>query len=191
MRTRIIGAALTIIIGLFLMAGMLSDESAASGRPPSQEKVLFYWLFTGRDIRQQASRPCKELSGKAGGQPEPGIVAVAKQYLGTPYLYGGSTPDGFDCSGYLLHLFSQFGRELPRTADEQAAVGEPVAFDRLQPGDMVFFITDEPVISHSGLYIGDRRFIHASSSAKAVIISRIDDPYWQSAFRAGRRMRVR
>ncbi|EGO63682.1 NLP/P60 protein [Acetonema longum DSM 6540] len=187
---RIILAALTVIAGLFLTAGVMSDEPAASGRAPSQEKILFYWLFTGRDIRQQ-TKVFKDLRGKDGGQSEPGIVAMAKQYLGTPYIYGGSTPDGFDCSGYLMYLFGEFGRELPRTADEQATAGEPVAFERLQPGDMVFFITDEPFISHSGLYIGDHRFIHASSSARSVIISRIDDPYWQSAFRTGRRLSVR
>jgi len=116
-------------------------------------------------------------------RPKGDVVALAKQYLGVPYRYGGSTPTGFDCSGYMLFLFHQFGKELPRTADQQATVGRQVDIDNLQPGDIVFFATDEPTISHSGLYIGEHKFIHASSTAKKVIISNLDEPYWQNAFR--------
>ena len=121
--------------------------------------------------------------------PKGDVVTLAKQYLGVPYRYGGSTPAGFDCSGYMLFLFHQFGKELPRTADQQATVGCKVDIDNLRPGNIVFFATtDEPTISHTGLYIGDHMFIHASSTAKKVIISNLDGPYWQNSFRGARQI---
>jgi cell wall-associated NlpC family hydrolase len=120
--------------------------------------------------------------------PKSDVVTFAKQYLGVPYRYGGSTPAGFDCSGYMLFLFHQFGKELPRTADQQANVGRHVDIANLKPGNMVFFATDEPAISHTGLYIGDHMFIHASSSAKKIIISNLDEPYWQNSFREARQI---
>ena len=121
--------------------------------------------------------------------PKSDVVTLAKQYLGVPYRYGGSTPTGFDCSGYMLFVFHQFGKELPRTADQQATIGSQVDIDNLRPGNIVFFATtEEPTISHSGLYIGDRMFIHASSTAKKVIISDLDTPYWQNTFRDARQV---
>jgi len=121
--------------------------------------------------------------------PKSDVVTLAKQYLGVPYLYGGSTPTGFDCSGYMLFIFHQIGKDLPRTADQQATVGSQVDFYNLRPGNIVFFATTEdPTISHSGLYIGDRMFIHASSTAKKIIISNLDAPYWQNAFRDARQV---
>jgi cell wall-associated NlpC family hydrolase len=118
------------------------------------------------------------------------IVTLAKQYLGVPYRYGGSTPAGFDCSGYMLFLFHQFGKELPRTADQQATVGNPVKIENMRPGNIIFFATtkEDPGISHTGLYIGDHLFIHASSSAKKIIISNLDNPYWQDSFREARQI---
>ena len=116
------------------------------------------------------------------------IIRQAKQHLGEPYRYGGSKPGGFDCSGFVMYLFQQQGKALPRTADKQATVGKPVQLDKLRPGDIVCFATDEPAISHTGLYIGDNNFIHASSSAKKVIISDLLSPYWQKAFRGGRQL---
>ncbi len=124
--------------------------------------------------------------------PQSDIVIFAKQYLGVPYRYGGSSPTGFDCSGFILFLFHHFGQELPRTADQQATVGRQVNIDNLQPGNVVFFATTaEPTISHTGLYVGNHKFIHASSSAKKVIISDLDDPYWQSSLRGARQIIIK
>jgi len=89
----------------------------------------------------------------------------------------------------MLFLFRQFGKELPRTADQQATVGSQVDINNLRPGHLVFFATtDEPDISHTGLYIGDHLFIHASSSAKKVIISNLFEPYWRNSFRGARQI---
>lgn len=129
------------------------------------------------------------LSPNKEYRPKEDIVTFAKQYLNVPYRYGGSTPSGFDCSGFMMFLFQQYGKDLPRTANQQAMIGVQIKFECLQPGNMVFFATtDEPTITHTGLYIGDHKFIHASSTAKKIIISNLDEPYWKKAFREARQV---
>nr|WP_073088442.1 NlpC/P60 family protein [Selenomonas ruminantium] len=92
-----------------------------------------------------------------------GIIHLAQQFLGVPYVWGGSSPNGFDCSGFVQYVFAQRGIHLPRTADIQITAGRPVAKSELQPGDLVFFASDYVNISHVGIYVGDGRMIHASS----------------------------
>ena len=146
--------------------------------------VIYTFLFIAVSILF-----CFFLLMDKNDSPKSDIVTLAKQHLGIPYRYGGSTPTGFDCSGYMLFIFHQVGKELPRTADQQATVGSQVDTNNLRPGNMVFFATtEEPTISHSGLYIGDRMFIHASSTAKKVIISNLDEPYWRNCFREARQI---
>lgn len=123
-------------------------------------------------------------------EPQTAVTLLAKEYLGAPYLYGGATPAGFDCSGYIMFLFQRCGKDLPRSADKQATIGIPVNISKLQPGDLVFFSakTGCSAISHVGLYIGNRKFIHASYTAKKIIISNLDEPYWQSVIHTARRI---
>ncbi|MBR3458556.1 MAG: C40 family peptidase [Selenomonadaceae bacterium] len=92
------------------------------------------------------------------------LIATAMQYLGVPYVYGGSSPSGFDCSGFVQYVYRQCGIDLPRTADIQAEVGIPVDKSELQPGDLVFFAGDYVNISHVGIYLQDGQFIHASTT---------------------------
>lgn len=116
------------------------------------------------------------------------IIAMAKQYVGTPYVWGGASPDGFDCSGFVYYLYKQFGIDLPRMADGQASTGTPVNMNDLQPGDLVFFSTYEPGPSHSGIYLGDGYFIHASSGAGEVIITHLLKPYYKERYLGARRV---
>lgn len=109
------------------------------------------------------------------------IIKTAKKYMGTPYSFGGNTPKGFDCSGYLEYVFSQHNIEIPRTADEQYYLGKKISVDKLTPGDLVFFQTYDEGISHCGIYLGKGEFIHASTS-KGVRIDRLDSEYWQEHF---------
>lgn len=103
------------------------------------------------------------------------LVAIAKQYMGVPYVYGGSGPNGFDCSGFTSYIYRQVGISLNRTATAQLDNGVSVSKDQLQPGDLVFFRrnTSKPV-SHVGIYIGDGNFIHASTNDYLV---RVDSLY--------------
>ncbi|MDW0114026.1 NlpC/P60 family protein [Sporosarcina saromensis] len=117
------------------------------------------------------------------------LVNTSKQYISTPYVYGGSTPSGFDCSGYTQYVFKKEGVSIPRTTNDQYARGTAVSKSNLQTGDLVFFKTfgSRPV-SHVGIYIGSGKFIHASTS-KGVMISSVNDPYyWGSRYVGAKRI---
>jgi peptidoglycan DL-endopeptidase CwlO len=116
-----------------------------------------------------------------------GIATTAKRYLGVPYRWGGTTPSGFDCSGFTQYVFAQNGISLPRISRDQYYVGVPVNFSSLKPGDLVFFsLQNDGKVSHVGIYIGDNQFISATSS-KGVVISSFS-PYWQTAYVGAKRI---
>ena len=115
------------------------------------------------------------------------IITGAMQYMGVPYVFGGTTPYGFDCSGYVQYVFAQAGISLPRTADVQYEVGIPISTAELIPGDLVFFQTYTYGASHVGIYVGDGNFIHASSSY-GVTISSLSSAYYSSHYIGSRRI---
>jgi cell wall-associated NlpC family hydrolase len=114
-------------------------------------------------------------------------VALAVRFLGVRYRWGGTTPQGFDCSGFLAFVFGQMGRVLPRTTYEMYGAGAAVGPADLAAGDLVFFETAGPGPSHAGIYLGDGRFIHASSGAGRVIVSGLDEPYYAGRYLGARR----
>ncbi len=119
------------------------------------------------------------------------VLEMAKSYIGIPYRYGGMSESGFDCSGFICHLFKRgIGKKLPRTAKAQAEYFYKISKDELQKGDLLFFDTSNSGrITHVGLYLGNSRFIHASSGkAHCVTISRLNSPFYTKAFRWGGRV---
>ena len=123
------------------------------------------------------------------------IVDFAKQYLGVRYSYGGSSPKGFDCSGFTMYVYSQFGYSLPHTATGQwqSGIGTKIwGISALQPGDLVFF--NDPsrnagkACSHAGIYVGGGQFIHSSSSKSGVIYSDLTSGYYNTYFVGGIRV---
>ncbi|MDR7588855.1 MAG: LysM peptidoglycan-binding domain-containing protein [Armatimonadota bacterium] len=117
------------------------------------------------------------------------IVREALQYVGTRYVWGGASAGGLDCSGFVYLVFSAFAPELARLRSfDYFRLGVPVPPGQLRPGDLVFFTTYAPGASHVGIYLGDRRFIHASSSARQVTVSSLDEPYYAARYVGARRL---
>jgi cell wall-associated NlpC family hydrolase len=110
-----------------------------------------------------------------------GVVGIAMQYLGVPYVYGGASPSGFDCSGLVMYVFNQIGVSLPHNAAAQYGYGMPVSRDQLQAGDLVFFNG----LGHVGIYIGGGQFIHAPHTGDVVKISSLSG--WYSSTWVGAR----
>jgi cell wall-associated NlpC family hydrolase len=119
------------------------------------------------------------------------LLEDAKFFKGGKYVWGGTSPKGFDCSGYVQYLYKKHNINLPRTAWAQSKKGEPVDLHNLQKGDLLFFLTDKKrgiPVTHVGIYIGNGKFIHAASRKKGIIISPIDHGYYAKKFVSARRV---
>jgi peptidoglycan DL-endopeptidase CwlO len=119
-----------------------------------------------------APGPSSSSTGSVSVGPAPppthsSVVAIAEQYLGVPYRWGGASPSGFDCSGLVMYVFAQVGVSLPHSSYAQYGMGSPVSRDQLQPGDLVFF----DGLGHVGIYVGGGSFIHAPHTGDVVKIS--------------------
>ncbi len=117
-----------------------------------------------------------------------GMLRTATDLLGTPYRNGGSTVEGFDCSGFVQYVFAQQGIRIPRTVRQQAEVGSRVR--DAEAGDLVFFATEGGGPTHVGIALGPDRFIHAPSSRGVVRVEPFAAPYWSSRFLEARRLAV-
>jgi len=116
--------------------------------------------------------------------PAPGerLLGLAEQFIGAPYRYGGSTPEGFDCSGLVVRAHELAGLVVPRTALEQHAAAQPVPEAALQPGDLVFFASRRGRVDHVGIYAGDGRFVHSPRAGRPVGYDRLDDGWFATRF---------
>lgn len=137
----------------------------------------------------------REYTGSTASSIGEEVVALALSYLGTPYAYGGASAKGFDCSGFTMFIFSQFGYSLPHSATSQwNESGEYVERADLQPGDLVMFCdpsrSNGKACSHVGIYIGNNEFVHASSgsSGKYVRISSLSETYYDAYYKGAKRL---
>ena len=116
-------------------------------------------------------------------------VERALDLIGIRYRRGGSSPEtGFDCSGFVDHVFKGLGTMLPRTSGEMSRSGEAIGKDDLQPGDLVFFNTMRRAFSHVGIYLGNHQFVHAPASGGVVRIDDLRQKYWGKRYNGARRI---
>ncbi len=127
-------------------------------------------------------------AGKAGESIKDRLLRVARRMLEVPYRFGGTTLWGLDCSGFVQKTFAFLDLELPRTAREQFREGLMVSKADLSPGDLVFFRTYAKFPSHVGIYLGDNRFVHASSRERKVTVESLDAPYYVKRYIGAKRL---
>jgi cell wall-associated NlpC family hydrolase len=126
--------------------------------------------------------------GNGGGANGLAAAKTAKKYLGVPYVYGGRTPSGFDCSGLTAYVYGRQGVKLPGSSAQQAKSGRLIRKRNLRPGDLVFFCTaGGRQVSHVGLYLGDSKFIHAPGRGKKVTTASLNDTYFKKTYHSARR----
>lgn len=151
------------ILAGFLLAGCSSSRKVQKSIPTLEQPVAVTSAQTDRLLRE------------------------ARKWVGTPYRYGGETRSGVDCSGFVMVLFRDVcGLKLPRNSAQQQEYARPIRERELQPGDLVFFASGSRV-NHVGLYVGNRRMIHASPS-RGVIEAALDDNYFQRTFHSAGRV---
>lgn len=175
------------------------DESSSSGRGIVDILIgLLLGKFLGNVVGDKKTDTTTDTISKVlgwnnGGQTAAtsttatAVINTAKQYMGVPYVWGGAIPTGFDCSGFTQYVLKQNGITIPRTAAEQYQSGVSIMKSNLKTGDLVFFTTYKPGASHVGFYMGDGKFIHASSGAKQVTISSLDEAYYTEKYIGARR----
>ena len=135
-----------------------------------------------------SSQPDAGASGASAAAADPNaVVAYAMELLGRPYLWGGADPaSGFDCSGFVYHVYGHFGISLYRVAEDQAKNGRSVSPSELQPGDVLCFYSGNRSIGHTGIYIGDGKFIHSANSNTGVIITELSGYYTDRGYEVRR-----
>ena len=116
------------------------------------------------------------------------LSSTALSLRGAPYQNGGTTPSGFDCSGFVQYVFGQNGVKVPRDVKEQFKLGKSVDPNRLEPGDLLFFSTTAPGPTHVGIAIGGNQFVHAPSEKGVVRVEQLSVQYWASRFVGARRV---
>jgi len=160
------------IFGIFALAiTMLGLTSACSFTPRAAPSAGTSW-------------GAAEVANSVGES----AAAVALDQVGIPYRYGGTGPGGFDCSGLVQYSYLQAGKRIPRTTQQLWSSTDAVGNHDLRVGDLLFF-NIEGKMSHVGLYLGQRQFVHAPASGRTVSVASLDSPYYQSTFLRGGRPR--
>jgi cell wall-associated NlpC family hydrolase len=135
-----------------------------------------------RAVQKQPGKPVAKQTSNFGQK----AAAVALRQVGVPYLYGGSTTSGFDCSGLVQYAYRQAGKSVPRTTRQLWSATNTIRRDELEEGDLLFF-SIEGKMSHVGMYLGREQFVHAPSSGRTVTIEQMKSPFYANALiRAGR-----
>jgi len=162
--------------------GVLMIDMSTGWVRKSSVKLLDYDLVASK--RSVPSGGATSGGVNAGGQQ---IVQSAVKYMGVPYVWGGNTCSGIDCSGLVKAVYSEYGISLPRVARDQANVGYAVPWEDLQPGDRLYFACKGAQVDHAGIYMGDGYFIHSSSRRGGVAVDMLTSGFFSRTLVAARR----
>lgn len=185
------GAAVQVRVTVPAAGVVLVRFQMRRGKPPRKERTFI------ATSPVPAPAPPAPAPGPAPppGAPPPAAskaqqaLATARQYLGTPFVYGGASPaTGFDDSGLVQYAYGQAGVTLPRIAADQFTAGAPIALADLHPGDLVFFQDSTAYINHVGLYAGNGQFLHAPHTGDVIRYSSLSEPYYAQSFAGARRV---
>ena len=164
------------------LAVPVAPEGTATDRRPAESAgpPPVSALFPSAPVAITAAPTAEQRAERTRGEQ---LTSMALQHVGAPYRWGGASPAGFDCSGFVMFLYSKIGLDLPRDQRGQLASGRRIEAGALLPGDVLIFQnTYRPGPSHSGLYLGESRFIHAADERHGVTISGLADSYWAPRF---------
>lgn len=164
------------VLGLLATSGACADEAAASASADASPTLVNRVV----DHATASVESVQEVLGKA------------LDLIGIRYRRGGTSPEtGFDCSGFVNHVFREgLGLYLPHNAKQISNEGEVIGKNELQPGDLVFFNTMRRAFSHVGIYLGDNKFVHAPRSGGVVRVEDMNESYWKKRFNGARRITV-
>jgi cell wall-associated NlpC family hydrolase len=180
--------------------GWVLSKYLSPTKPPQSQKQVAK-RTSERKTSERTARASASRRGQTKPQPtaanapqtavangQPAVVRRALGYLGARYRYGASGARGFDCSGFTSYIYRQHGISLPHNSAAQYRVGKPVSRSELRPGDLVFFRTRGNRISHVGIYIGNGKFVHASSARGRVRIDTLTSGYYHQRYVGARRI---
>lgn len=161
----------------FALDGLMENMAVDRAAMTPEERFAYDYRMAERDSAVEEPLPLPNLY----------LVEKAKTALGTPYVRGGTSRDGFDCSGFVQWTYKSAGVHLPRTAREQSVLGTPIDADEMVAGDIVAFRHPRRGY-HTGIYLGDGKFIHSPRRGKSVEITSLSNPYFSSTFLGARRV---
>lgn len=147
--------------------------------------VTLFGLASAGGCASHAPRPAVDpvavsANADTGDETRKEVVKSVRALVGAPYRYGGNSPRGFDCSGLVWYVHHEVGIRVPRTASQQFRASAHKDSKHLKPGDLLFFANSKGRIFHVGTYVGRGRFVHAPSAGKAVITSKLNEPFWKT-----------
>ncbi len=180
MRSSFVRLATVCLWGLSFALGCTSSGSVAPAVDRISERVPAHGAIRGGQLRSpESSGIDRGLSRSGSTALEARVVQAAESRLGASYRYGGSGPETFDCSGLVVYSYARAGLPgLPHSSRALYRSTQRISLSELRPGDLLFFDFDSERISHVGIYVGEREFIHAPKSGRGVERVRFDHPYW-------------
>lgn len=168
--------------------GVMMINGATGWIPANCVKLIGYDLVAKKADVDRSTSTSRGAAVSRDSLPDSDIIRTAMQYAGVPYVYGGTSPaTGMDCSAFVRSVFNQYGVSLPRTAREQAQVGQNVTVDQLQPGDRLYFACKNPYPDHCGIYAGGGYFVHCSARKRGVAVDSLSTPLFARSLVAAKR----